>query len=188
MGLGKMVKGVGKAAKGAAKGVGRAAKGAGRQVEKTARGAGKAATQAAKLSASAAKRVAKEAKKLEKPLAAATDIMAVVGGPAGLEAKLVKEAVKIGLKNASHPEKIVQGAAKGLAKFVKDPGCAVWQANPTWWQVVAALKAAKEARVVKTRRDAMNYLKHGGTIAAKFGVPKDLADSFFECAAKKVFS
>src|SRR6266540_1470583 len=177
MGLGKMVKGVGKAAKGAAKGVGRAAKGAGRQVEKTARGAGKAATQAAKLSASAAKRVAKEAKKLEKPLAAATDIMAVVGGPAGLEAKLVKEAVKI-----------VQGAAKGLAKFVKDPGCAVWQANPTWWQVVAALKAAKEARVVKTRRDAMNYLKHGGTIAAKFGVPKDLADSFFECAAKKVFS
>src|SRR6266508_2423370 len=99
------------------KGVGKAAKGAAKGVGRAAKGAGR---------------------QLEKPLAAATDIMAVVGGPAGLEAKLVKEAVKIGLKNASHPEKIVQGAAKGLAKFVKDPGCAVWQANPTWWQVVAA--------------------------------------------------
>ncbi len=188
MGLGKLVKGVSKAAKGAAKGVGRTAARAGKQVERTARGAGKAATSAVKLSASAAKKVAKEAKKLEKPLDTATDIMAVVGGPGGLEVKLVKEAVKLGLKNAAHPEKIMQGAAKGLAQFVKDPGCAVWQANPAWWQVVAALKAARDAGVVKTRRDAMNYLKHGGTIAAKFGVPKDLADSFFECAAKKVFS
>jgi len=188
MGLGKLVKGVGKAAKGAAKGAGRAAAGAGKQVGKTARGAGKAATAAAKFSASAAKKVAKEAKKLEKPLDTATSILAVVGGPAGIEAKLVKDAVKFGLKNASHPEKIMQGAAKGLAQFVKDPGCAIWQTNPQWWQVVAALTAAKNAKVVKTRADAMKFLKHGGTIAAKFGVPKDLADSFFECAAKKVFS
>jgi hypothetical protein len=100
----------------------------------------------------------------------------------------VKDAVKLGLKNAAHPEKILQAAGKGLAEFVKDPGCAVWLANPTWWQVVASLTAAKGAGVVKTRADAMKFLKHGGTIAAKFGVPKDIADSFFECAAKRVFS
>jgi hypothetical protein len=185
MGLGKLAKGVGRRASGAAKSVGRAATGAGKQVGRTARGAGKAVEKTAKLSASAAKKVAKEAKKLEKPLDTATDIFAAIGGSTG---KRVKEAVKVGLKNASQPEKILQGAAKGLAQFVKDPGCAVWQTNPVWWQVVAALKAAKNAGVVKTRRDAMNYLKTGGTIAAKFGVPKDLADSFFECAAKNVFS
>ena len=183
MGLGKLVKGVGKAAKGA----GRAASHAGKQAERTARGAVKAATEAAKLSASAANKVAKEAKKLEKPLDTATDILAAVGVPLG-QVKLVKEAVKFGVKNASHPEKILQGAAKGLQQFVKDPGCAVWQTNAVWWQVVAALKVAKNARVVKTRKDAMNYLKHGGTIATKYGVPKQLSDSFFECAAKKVFS
>jgi hypothetical protein len=181
MGLGKMVKGVGKAATGAGKKIGRTAHGAGRALEK-------GATDVAKLSTSAAKKVAKEAKNLEKPLDTATNILAAVGGPAGIEAKVVKEAVQFGLKNASHPEKILQGAAKGLAEFVKDPGCAVWLTNPTWWQVVASLMAAKQAGVVKNRKDAMNFLKHGGTIAAKFGVPKDLADSFFECATKRVFS
>jgi len=189
--LGKVVKGIGKAASGAAKGVGKAAsgaaKGVGRAAGGAAKGVGKGATDAAKFSASAAKKVAKEAKKLEKPLDAATDILALVGGPAGIEAKLVKEAVKYGLKNASHPEKIAQQAAKGLREFVKDPGCAIWAANPNWWQVVASLKAAKDAGVVKNRRDAMKFLKYGGEIASKFGVPKDLADSFFECAAKRVY-
>jgi X-X-X-Leu-X-X-Gly heptad repeat protein len=193
--LGKMVRGVGRAASGAAKGagkaasgVGKAASGAGRAVGGAGKAIGKGATQAVKFSASTAKKVAKEAKKLEKPLDTATDILALVGGPAGVEVKLVKEAVKLGLKNASHPEKILQSAANGLREFVKDPGCAVWATNPAWWQVVAGLTAAKDAKVVKNRSDAMKYLQHGGTIAAKYGVPKELADSFIECAVKHVFS
>ena len=63
----------------------------------------------------------------------------------------------------------------------------MWLANPQWWQLVGSLMAARDAGAVKNRSDAKQFLKQGGTIAASFGVPKDLSDSFFECAAKQVF-
>jgi len=68
-----------------------------------------------------------------------------------------------------------------------DVQCLAWKADPQFWQGVAALKAAQAAGAINNMNDCMQAAQAGSQVAAQFGIPTFLGNSFGNCACNVVF-
>ena len=65
--------------------------------------------------------------------------------------------------------------------------CLPFIINPIGAQAQLGLQAAKNAGVINDYDQCVNLLKVGGPIAAKFGVPPFISETFAHCVCRAVF-